>query len=260
VPLRAILAALLLAPAAAAQEPPLAERLAACAREAEEGPRLACFDALARAAAETPEMAEPAPPEPVAEAPPPPVIPPAPQPAEAAAPPAPEPPVAAAPPPPRGLAVRDAGGRVIGAGDWLVLHDVDSLLDRPRVTLTLDGELEFGETRSVPFLSLRCDDRRLEAFVTMRSYLNSEGGIPVRFRFDGGAVVAQTWSPSTNGEAAFAPDPRGLAERIGQSRRLVLETTGFRGARSRAVFDLTGAEHVLPEIAACRQAPRRAPR
>jgi hypothetical protein len=231
-------AALWLVGVAAAQDT-LADRLAACSREESDTARLACFDAIAKASASpTGSSARPAE-------------------ASAAAPPASVP--APSPPAPRGLfgeLARDPEGRVASSGNWRVRRERDSMTDQPRVFLSMIGETDQGRTNDPPLLTFRCFQGRLEAFVAVGAFIGSGDSRPTRLRFDRAEPVAQSWSSSTSGTAVFSPDPRGFADRLARSERLLVEVAAFGGDRYRLAFDLVGFPDVLPEIAACRRPPQ----
>jgi hypothetical protein len=219
----------------------LAERLAACAGEAAEDARLSCFDALAAQGASRPAETPPRPAEPTPET-------------------ASAPPAAEAPPAPGrgvfGQVLRDADG-VIASGNWFVIRRADSMTDQIRVSLSNSGEMEMGEANERPMLVLRCFRGALEAFIDVGTYIGSHQPFPIRLRFDRAEAETQTWSPSVTGKSIFARDPRGFAERLTRSERLLVEVTAFGGRRYRVAFDLVGIGDVLPEVASCRRPQQR---
>lgn len=155
------------------------------------------------------------------------------------------------------LVGRDPSGRLIAYADWIISRTIDSMTDAPRVMIGVRGSMEGGGTgRQQPLLAFRCFQRNLEAFVVMNEYLGNQP-IPMRIRFDQGQIISQNWSASDNGLSAFARNSREFSEQALQSGRVIVEATSFRGRSYRAIFDLAGADRVMPEIEACRSQPSR---
>lgn len=149
----ALLASMTMLPiAAAAQEKEGArtveQKFAACIAEQEPEKRLACFDAAAK-----PGMS-----------------------AQAAAPTA-ATPTSTAESAPGAAAAQDASGpkitrgpdgKVLSAGEWIILRTKDSMTDKPRVIVFADGEMEVGRSNKAPSINLRCFNGRIEVWYGLR--------------------------------------------------------------------------------------------
>ncbi len=167
------------------------------------------------------------------------------------------------------------------------------MTDQANVALTLGGTTENALPGTIPSLTIACTTQRPSIFVTAPVLLSRDAvpvqtqaqqptqtqaqtqsrprpqteaqpatqtpAIPVRFRFDQREPVQQLWLPSPQRNVAFASDMRGFVERLVQSERLLLEITTRTGQPYRILFDVTGAEAVLPELQSCFRAATTAP-
>jgi hypothetical protein len=253
--LRPVLAAIAFAPfAALGQAPTIEQRLAACAAKPDNGEKLACFNEVTASVA-SPTPAEPRAPEKesAAES--------GPAPATAASPTPQVRPVSAATPAPADPAptdiMRDAQGRMILSGQWVISRETDSMTDRPRVHLFNEGDMEVGRTNGgVPAIVVRCFQSRLEVIANVQAFVGSRDALATRIRFGSAEPISQRWTTSTSGTAVFSQDPAGFMNRLVRAERILIEVTAFGGERYRMAFDNKGLEAALPEIAACWRPPQ----
>ena len=103
------------------------------------------------------------------------------------------------------------------------------------------------------FLSLRCRERRLEAYVRWRSsavfgfsFSNETQNVIVRY--DKNPPRTETWFWSTNRKATFAPDPYTFLNLLGQHELLAMRIYPQSGGSVTAVFDLGEAMPVVEEV------------
>jgi hypothetical protein len=115
-----------------------------------------------------------------------------------------------------------------------------------------------GSTDRAPFLTLRCGVERdtLEILYTPQIYLGrpirGSEDIKVRLRFDGKAPSEQSWSPSTNQNAAFAYDPRRLYETLLRHETVVLEAEAHNTRlKVAAEFSLAGLAEAASALRGC---------
>lgn len=130
--------------------------------------------------------------------------------------------------------------------------------DRSFVIQTADAAN--GTAERYPTLTLRCgvDGNKLEVIYNPHVYLGptrrSSGSddIKVRLRFDARQPEEATWSPSTNGAAAFAPDPRLIYERMLRHGSLAIEAEA-NGTRQKVAgeFNLAGLGDVSTNLQGC---------
>lgn len=242
--------------AAMAEVLPLEERLAACLSEADSLARLSCFERVARALpVPSPEGQGITPPSAVHAAPPPSAPGSAPRTESASEEQAP----GGIERLPSGVAVvRDPDGRPAIIGDWIVSRSVDSLTDRPRVTLLIEGRMEIARTgERRPALLVRCFSGRLEIFWDAGQFIGTSDTFATTLRFDDGQPQQQRWSSSTSGRAVFAPNSTAVMNGLVAAReRLLIETVAFSGERYRARFDIAGIRDAAAEVSACWRPPQ----
>ena len=100
-------------------------------------------------------------------------------------------------------------------------------------------------------LIARCKKNKTDVYVNWNSYMGSDK-VPVAFRFGENQANQNSWSPSTDGTALFAPDyfHIKLLRRIveSESTKLTLRSTPFHESPVTAVFDTTGAKESLMKL------------
>lgn len=116
--------------------------------------------------------------------------------------------------------------------------------DSTTVIYSLDAEsaIQVWLKTVTPTLIVRCQEHRTEAYVRTESAANVEYGDTraVRIRWDEKAPAAQYWSPSTDNEALFAPNPVGFIRSLAKSNRLRIQFTPFNADPVVMEFDVSG--------------------
>jgi len=134
------------------------------------------------------------------------------------------------------------------------------MTDQEQITLTLEAtnlvEGVVGQVR--PSLTIRCvEGWRLDAGVWTGSVLGGDvvsGETPVRLRWDSDAVAEETWSRSTNFQAAFALDPVAFVRRLARTAEVRFEFQPYDALPRVAIFHPAGLAGHLQAIAhACPQ-------
>jgi type VI secretion system protein VasI len=133
-----------------------------------------------------------------------------------------------------------AATNVAGSGNWHVSNLKNPLDDTRTVALSLGattGQARFGDP---VVLVIRCQSRKINAFINWSSYLGLEQ-TPVTTRLGAGEAKTQRWSLSTDNKATFYPgDAAALLEQLLAADRFVAQTTPYSESPITAVFELTG--------------------
>lgn len=154
--------------------------------------------------------------------------------------------------------IRDPEGRPSVIGEWVISRSIDSMTDRPRITLMAEGEMEVGRSGSrLPLLIIRCFGGRLEVFWDSGQFIGTRDTFATTLRFDEGQPQQQRWSSSTSGRAVFAPNAvQAMNSLFAARERLLIETVAFSGERYRAQFDIAGIQEAAAELASCWRPPQ----
>jgi hypothetical protein len=120
---------------------------------------------------------------------------------------------------------------------WYVHKSTNEISEEVTVTAS-NGN---GKERLV----IRRIGKKLEVYVKTGKFLETieamhSGGSVVRYKFDSGAVVRQTWSMSSDNEGLFYPgNPSTFLRRMSQAKRLVIEYEPADTVPETASFDIT---------------------
>lgn len=107
-------------------------------------------------------------------------------------------------------------------GDFTYRETTDEITGQTKRVLATSSESSYTDSAT---LFWRCSDEGAEIYISTDEYLDSDSSIPTRYRFDNDkAQGPDYWSPSTDGDAAFAPD-----------RSIQSFTAGAKGAREVAI-------------------------
>lgn len=98
-------------------------------------------------------------------------------------------------------------------------------------------------------LILRCNQKKTEAFIVWPNFIGLHEGPSVEVKLDGGNIEKKTWSPSSNGTAAFRPKPIEWIRSISGGKRLIVRLAAFQRIPEEVEFDITGLDAVTDEIA-----------
>lgn len=138
---------------------------------------------------------------------------------------------------------------------WQVFRRRNPVDDAETVSVVIAPDEIQGLRSTAARLMVRCRENRTDLIMIAGRFLGS-GHATVRVRINSEAPFVETWSPSADREALFAPSPIQLARRIVSAERLVLEVTTERGRSTVYVFKSAGLEPHLREIStACRWSP-----
>ncbi len=96
-------------------------------------------------------------------------------------------------------------------------------------------------------LVVRCSGWRIEAFYTVRDYLDNEGA-QTRYRIDGGEVVDNYWDTSTDGGGVFSPEPGIFARRLAGGNRVVIQAEKYNGTPVTYTFSLSGSAAAINRV------------
>ena len=89
--------------------------------------------------------------------------------------------------------------------------------------VTRDTEYESPYDDKHTTLSARCTNNRFTVSVWFNRFIGTSHQVQISYRFDDtGSVRNENWLGSTNNEAAFSSDPRGFAQMLAGSSKLVL--------------------------------------
>jgi hypothetical protein len=137
-------------------------------------------------------------------------------------------------------------------GTWTVQESKSPLDDTPQVSGTLLAENSAG-------LILRCKERKTEViFAKQFSYLGSQP-IKALVRINDGKLIETVWSPSTNGQVAFAPSAVQFIHALPDNGKLFIRVTGFDGKTLDGEFSLGNVSEIRDKIAVACNWPKPAP-
>lgn len=130
---------------------------------------------------------------------------------------------------------------VEGLSNWDFNESADEFTDRNTsfIVLTSDPISRRGDDPPM-FLVLRCDGQGgYDTYMIFDGYIGSTNdSIPVRYRFDGEEAIAERWSESTDGTAAFLPKRfNDFRSGLLAGTDFAFEVTDFRGSKSSARFE-----------------------
>ena len=143
-----------------------------------------------------------------------------------------------------------------GIATWKVVREMDPIYDMPNIEAILlerKAESFLDAMGGRKFLSLRCREGRLEAYVRWGSlaalgFSFRDETQDVIVRYDKNPPRTETWSRSTNRRATFAPDPYTFLNLLGQHELLAMRIYPKSGGSVTAVFDLGNAMPVIEEV------------
>ncbi|HYX70507.1 MAG TPA: hypothetical protein VE825_15340 [Terriglobales bacterium] len=144
----------------------------------------------------------------------------------------------------------DAAG---GSGSqWHKVESKSALDDSTTVGFALKAEdsIEGPVGQSTPVLIVRCQDKKVEVFISTGMPASVEEGTDdhhVRLRFDSDAPQVEAWSEATNNEALFAPEPARLIKALAGAKKMAFGFTPFDANPQVAVFNVAGLGHQLAQ-------------
>jgi hypothetical protein len=129
--------------------------------------------------------------------------------------------------------------------NWAIEESKSPLDDSPQVRGALHGVGD--STRSV--LELRCREKKTEAiFIPSSGYLGHEA-IKTLVRINDGKPIETTWSPSSDGQAAFAPSAIQFIRALPDRGKLFIRASGYGGRSADGEFNLGEVSGIREKIA-----------
>lgn len=130
--------------------------------------------------------------------------------------------------------------------NWIVDNEADAFTDAKNVTAILMASSTSGRRGTVALVA-RCVAGEIEAAINWNNYLSDNSVVTVRF--DKEQPVTSRWSPSTGQKATFATAPKAFMQSLVQHESLAARITPYREAPTTAIFDLSGSQAALGQVA-----------
>lgn len=137
-------------------------------------------------------------------------------------------------------------------GAWRIHKDTNPIDDTKTVTLALTATTGANQFGQEPVLLARCQSNQTEVFANWKTYLgeDSDGQKRIIVRIGEAPATNEYWGLSTDREAVFAPGWGGdMLKKMISSDRLVLQLTPYGENPITAVFNTTGLDVALKELA-----------
>jgi len=140
-------------------------------------------------------------------------------------------------------------------GSWRQSDSVDKLDGTKTLNLGLVSSDKiasgFGPMKEA-YINFRCRKNLTEIYVVWPSYLGSGNSLSVKWRADGQPVATESWSPSSDGRAAFAPRPVDFAKKLLGKKELVFNIEPYNQGPQTVTFNIVGIDDAIkPLRAAC---------
>lgn len=131
---------------------------------------------------------------------------------------------------------------------WTAVAGKNPVDDSPTMTLLLVADSGVSRLGSPVALVLRCQSRKLEAYVNWNSYLGMDDA-SVTDRIGAAPARTRDWSLSTDKEASFYPgDVRALVRDLSGSPRYVAVVTPYNENPITAIFTTAGLDSLAPRL------------
>lgn len=139
---------------------------------------------------------------------------------------------------------------------WSMHSKVEKLDGTTTVTLALDSsdtvKPQYGRPEAATII-VRCLNNKTELYISWPEFLGVGRGIEVRWRADNTPITTEAWSPSTDGKAAFAPNPVAFLKKLADRSELLLSVAPYSKVATTLTFPIAGLEEALkPLRAACK--------
>jgi type VI secretion system protein VasI len=131
---------------------------------------------------------------------------------------------------------------VSGSGKWVGRIETSPIDDSKNAFLTLIAETPVRKRyeTTTPMLSLRCKERKLEAYITFNFFLGSES-TRVLTRLDKKPSRNASWSISTDHKGVFAPGNIAVfVKELIKADTLLVELTPYSESPVMTTFDVRG--------------------
>jgi hypothetical protein len=97
-------------------------------------------------------------------------------------------------------------------------------------------------------LILRCRDQTTEAAFSTKDTDLGDGSVTVRYRINADDPIKEVWRSSTDGRAAFAPNPVNFMRALPDSGRVFIRAIAADGQNKDVNFKLSGVSEVRDRI------------
>lgn len=141
------------------------------------------------------------------------------------------------------------------ATNWDVSREASEMDDTPGISVmrSANAPVSAWLHQVTPSLMIRCKENKTDVLLIAETnftpVLGEYGKAEIRVRIDDKKAVPQLWSESTDGEAAFAPDPVNLLRQLQNASTLRIEFNPFNSGLAVAEFDTRGVKPHLVEVA-----------
>ena len=128
-------------------------------------------------------------------------------------------------------------------GAWEVTEDKSPITDAPIVSATLrtsDGKSQ---------LTLRCRERKTEAAVLIRGFINCGTEVRVTYRIDQGQPVEGPWNSSSSCYLAVAPSPIPFIRSLNDQGKIYFRLIDHHGKAFDALFNVGKVSAVSSRLA-----------
>ena len=138
---------------------------------------------------------------------------------------------------------------------WNVTRGASSMDDTPSISVSKDANnsSQAWLEKVTPTLIIRCRENKTDVIFATGTNFHTEYGeynnASIRYRIDDKKAQSQYWGESTDGNAAFSPNPVSLLKNMKDAKSLKIEFIPFNSNPSTAEFDLEGLRPHLEEIA-----------
>lgn len=125
-------------------------------------------------------------------------------------------------------------------GAWRIEDQKSPIDDSPEVTAVLFA-IDGGA-----FLVARCKEKKTELILRPSSFFigSTSSGVKMVLRVNDAPAVTESWSSSTNGQAAFSRSAIQTLKLLPENGRLFVRAFDFQGSQNDATFDLGAVSEV----------------
>lgn len=139
--------------------------------------------------------------------------------------------------------------------NWDVSRGQSEMDDTPSISVmrSANAPVAAWPRQVTPLLMIRCKESKTDVlFIAETSFtpvLGEYNKAQIRIRIDEGKATPQLWDESTDGDAAFAPNPVSLLRQVQNASTLRIEFNPFNSGLAIAEFDMRGVKPHLEEVA-----------
>lgn len=152
-------------------------------------------------------------------------------------------------------ATSGTGSTSTSSSDWGILRETSKMDGSTTLILQKDAKapVEAWLKEMTPSIRIQCKEGKTSVLLItdapFASVVGAFGKAQIRTRIGEGAPSESLWSKSTDGEAAFAPNPVSFVRKLKNAKTLNVEFNPHNATLALAEFDLTGIEPHIEELA-----------